>query len=195
MLEPSRRPTTGIPAGHHGSATAPASTKKSPPPNCLTPAINSPTPLLVAPRTATDTSLSPPSPPAPPPLSTAAEAHRPPPPHAEPPPPTTSAQGEDGERTPSSPSVFSPSRHPRPCLEGRQSATARGPPIPSLSWSRREEERGMTPFAQGPLPLFLFPPKSPLLYFSLSLFQINPTPLNYTTKQPLLIYKQALRPF
>jgi hypothetical protein len=103
-----------------------------------------------------------------------------------------------GIGSPHSPLPFAPNPGRCHARERQQPLTPAGPAapksLPPLFWTEGEEGDGS--FAKSPLTFFLFLPSSPLLYFSLSpLFEINPTPLNHTTKQPLLSYKQALRPF
>jgi hypothetical protein len=143
LPERSRRPKIGIPAGHHGPARAPASTKISPP-NRLTPAISSPAPLPASSRTTTTTSLPFLSTGAPPPPSTATTSLPPP---EKPPPRAAPTQGEGGNRSSSSPSPFSPTSRPL-SWPGSPSIAAGRPPqncLPSLicSGPRKGKEKAV----------------------------------------------------
>jgi hypothetical protein len=133
------------------------------------------------PRTFATTLLSLLSSPAPPPIAGTTSLRPPPPIHL---------------CTPSQPKVGRGVESPRPSLHFPHPPTvavhrtagapcrppARSPPPPFSILNQGEEGEGHS--AENPLGFLLFPPtESPSLFLSRP-FQINPTPLSHTTKQP-----------
>jgi hypothetical protein len=94
-----------------------------------------------------------------------------------------------GVGRPRRPLHFSPSpgrRRGQGCRRAPMPATARSvsSPLPFSVLGSKGRRKENDPFCTRPPASFPFPTQIPLLYLSLSPFQINPTPLNHTTKQP-----------